>query len=404
MTITAARFSDLVSLARKINMTVYFSLIVVLAEYPASAAAALPIGYKSGSQIEIDYSDWNRILQSVVMVTGGSDRRPADKVKSTVSRIPHANPNVTRIEGNRVFYHEFSPEHTTTLVALRRSLEAVSEEISLTDLSRSQQLAYWLNLHNVAVMAAIAEQYPIKYLRQLIEGTNATWDDKTMWVAGENISIRDIENHVIENWNDPLVLYGFYMGAVGGPNVLDIAFTGNNVRDLLIENAEEFVNSLRGVRFWGGHAKISKLYAMGARYFLEFDSDVKAHLMRFAKPQLKQKISEFNVFRAASFDWYIADLLNGDTYQGSSHRVSVSYGPEGGIDGVNSGAFGAGSNAAFAHMPPHVRDLLIGIKKRNLRRQGRVKVEEVDHGTSAKNADAEQPESEQHDVELSIYW
>lgn len=390
MTINIFRIGSWTSVTRKAGLAICFSAIAVLVSSGASTAM-LPTDHTEGSRVRVDYSDWNRILKSVVMVTGSSDRKPAGKVSITASRIPHANPNITRIEGNRVFFHEFSPAHTATLLALRRSLEAVSAEISLSELSRNQQLAYWLNLHNVAVMTVIAQRYPVKYLKKLIVGEKAVWNKKSMLVAGEYISIRDIEKHVIENWNDPLVLYGFYMGAVGGPNVLDSAFTGNNVRDLLIENAEEFVNSLRGVRFWDEQAKVSNLYGIGARFFPSFDEDIKKHLMKFARPSLKHELANYTAFRISDFDWYIADLLNGDTYTGSSYSVKTVWVPEVGTDGINSGGHSAGSDAAYLHMPPHVRDLLIGIKKRNLRRYGRVSIEKVDHGTTPTDKKPEQP-------------
>ena len=138
------------------------------------------------------------------------------------------------------------------------------------------------------------------------------------------------------------------------------------------------MNSLRGIRFWGDHANISILYDMGARYFPTFNADVKTHLMRYAKTPLKQKIRKFSSFRATSFDWYIADLFNGDLHQGSSYRTAISWFSEGGSDGINAGALGVGNDAAYLHMPPHVRDLLIDIKKRNLRRRSRVVIEELE--------------------------
>lgn len=371
-------------------------LLLAAAGFQASASQAeskLPSTFTEGSDIRIDYGDWDYILNSIVLTVGKSDRVPAKRVSLTATRIPHANPNITRSEGNRVFFHEFSPAHNSALVKLRKSIEAVSDEIPLSDLSRNEQLAYWLNLHNVAVMAEIARLYPTKLLRKMVEGKDAVWNKKQMRIGGVPTSIGDIENHIIENWEDPLVLYGFYMGAVGGPNILTNAFTGNNVRQLLLENADEFVNSLRGVRLWSDTAKVSRLYYLGARLFPDFQQDLKQHLARFAAPNLKSRILAAQGISQADFDWYIADLKNGDSYTGTSYYDNPA------ALGLTSGdmtgnLFTADENARLLNMPPQVRELLISIRKRNMRREGRVGIEEVAAG---KTQTSSQPESEQQD-------
>jgi len=139
----------------------------------AQSNEPLPTGYTEGSGLAIDYSDWSYVLKSSVMMVGNSDRVLAPRMNVIATRINHSNTNVTSLEGNRVFFHEFSPTQSATLIKLRKSLEAVSEKISLTELSRNEQLAYWLNLHNVAVMAEIASIYPVKYLKKIIEGKDA---------------------------------------------------------------------------------------------------------------------------------------------------------------------------------------------------------------------------------------
>lgn len=374
---------------------------LLIGAVPATAVAvqdaSLPTEYSTSSDYRIRYDDWNLLLSSVVLDTGLSDRRSASRnaLRTTGTRIRHGNYSATAYEGNRVLFNEFKQEHRESLLAIRKDLEEVPNFIPLEQFSKNEQLAYWLNLHNVAVMLEVANEYPIKKVKLLRSGRKQVWDKKTMSIGGVPTSIRDIEEHVISNWNDPLVLYGFFMGTVGGPNIRDHAFTGDNVVAALRKNAVEFVNSLRGFRLWSGRGRVSDHYELGARYFPDFEDDIRKHLTTYAYPNTRRSLEKATSMRADSYDWGIADLKNGDVYEGSSFNTSSAAlaffiqstpnGPGGagtpppgssvGSSFLNDPAFNRGN---LTTIPPQARALLRAIKIRNNRRvrEGTVTVEE----------------------------
>lgn len=349
-------------------------------------ARDLPTAHTPDADIEILYDDWNHVLQSSVMVTGRSDRKKAiPPAGSTGSNITYTNQKATRYEGNRVFYHVFDNSHTQILIKLRKSLETVSDEISLTELSRNEQLAYWLNLHNVAVMAEISEAYPVKIMKGRIRGTKKSWRRKTMRIAGEPTSILDIRQHVIENWDNPLVLYGFYLGAVGGPNIRNTAFTGKTLRRQLTENAQEFTSSLRGIQFWGDTASVSELYKIGARLFPDFQQDIKAHFHQYADPAVRSRMATVTKFKTDQFDWHIADLYNGVFTLSESFRGLSSPGTIHHARGDR--------NRASLRMPAHAMELVQGIRNKNARlNPGRVTIEKVEEAPASEEATDKQEE------------
>ncbi|WP_262693990.1 DUF547 domain-containing protein [Kordiimonas aquimaris] len=374
-------------------------LTVALSTTAATALSDLPTGSTKGSDYTINYDDWNLILSGAVLDTGPSDRRAASRngARGTSSRIKHGNLSPTAFEGNRVLFYEFDEGHVESLLAIRRDLEAVSDFIPLEDFSRNEQLAYWFNLHNVAVMYEIAKAYPTKKVKSLMVGKRSVWDNKTMSIGGVATSISDIENHVVENWNTPLVLYGFFMGAVGGPNIRTEAFTSSNIVKGLQENAIDFVNSLRGFRLWSGRGRVSDHYKLGERYFPDFDADIKDHLVAFARPDTRRDLEKAKSFQIKNYDWGIADLKNGDTYNGSSFntnpgalaffieqpnpQVASPIGPPPSASVVtlnNLGSDPAFASAGISSISPQVKALLRAMKIRNERRQrdGVVTVEE----------------------------
>ena len=167
---------------------------------------------------------------------------------------------------NSVAFSYLTPEIRAALTEYRQDLERIGTERDITSLPRNEQLAFWLNLHNVAVIEAIAGQYPIT---EVVDETDIH-DRKLVTIDGVALSPRDIrEGIVYPNWRDPKVIYGFWHGTIGGPSIQRIAYTGGNVDALLSLSAEEFVNSLRGVEKAFGTMRVSPLYREASIYFAD---------------------------------------------------------------------------------------------------------------------------------------
>jgi len=364
----------------------------------------------------ITYDDLNYVLKSSVLDVGPSDRHPAARkaFRNTQTKIRHGNYRPTAFEANRINFSSFKQDHRQALLAIRKDLEAVGDSVPLEKFTRNEQLAYFLNLHNVAVMSVIAEQYPLKKVKKLAIGSDSLWDNKNMMIAGVPTSIRDIEEHVVANWENPVVLYGFFMGSIGGPNIRKSAYTGANVYKALESNARRFVNSLRGFRAWSGTGRASEHYKLGMRYFPDFGNDFRQHLYKYANGATRKVIARADIIKANSYDWGIADLVNGDTYGGGSFNTSSTAlawfiftpSPSAGISASSPTASifstGALSRLANGKVSPQTRALLQGIEEREQRRvrDGEVTVEEfVDEKKApiAKPQKKEDPEKE--DVE-----
>lgn len=305
-------------------VTALLAFSLTIAASSSAEETKLPTKFNPNSTFEIRYDDWDLILSGSVMDVGPSDRRAAGRGQrmNGTTKIKHGNSSATAFEGNRMLFSEFGEDHLESLLAIRKDLESVPEFMNLEDFDQWDQLAYWYNLHNVAVVYEIAKAYPIKKIKPLVEGRKAVWDKKTMSIGGVPTSIRDIEQHVVTNWDNPLVLYGFFMGTVGGPNVLTKAYTGDNVVEELQKNAVRFVNSLRGVRLWSGAARVSDHYKMGKHLFPNFEQDLMQHMLAYARPDTRRDLAKAKSIKIKNYDWGIADLKDGSVYSGSSFNTN----------------------------------------------------------------------------------
>lgn len=204
----------------------------------------------------------------------------------------------------------------TPLTDYRRDLERLGTEYDIASLSRNEQLAFWMNLHNVTVIEQLATNYPVRSPSRLKVGAeNLPLDQaKILNVAGVPLSLHDIRTKIVfPNWNDPDVIYGFFRGDIGGPSIQRRAFTSDNLRDVLTNSAQEFVNSLRGVESLGGGLEVSKIYEEAAPfYFPQMGDDLRAHLAKHAAQEVSDLLDSGRPIAINTYEDTIADLTAGE--------------------------------------------------------------------------------------------
>ncbi|MEM1194472.1 MAG: DUF547 domain-containing protein [Pseudomonadota bacterium] len=260
---------------------------------------------------EIDYSIWGYALKSVVVGMGPSVRKGAPRPREyTGTRLNRGHKSRLRLEGSRIAYTFFTDEVTASFTEYRQDLERVGTELGIASLSRNEQLAFWLNLHNVAIIEQIARHYP-EILPSRIQIDGEFLDEaRFIEVAGVKLSPKDIRTRIVyPNWSDPRVVYGFFRGDIGGPMIQPEEFNARNLDFLLGDNAAEFVNSLRGVERRGKTLLVSKIYEEAAPfYYADLQSDLPVHLARFADDKVATHLTKASKVKYTRYEGDIADL------------------------------------------------------------------------------------------------
>lgn len=264
----------------------------------------------------IDYTALDEILGGIVFESGRSDRRPArGRAIRTGTRINPASSSRYRYEANRIVFHALTDEHIEQISLYREELEQLPSQIDFDALPDDEQLAYWLNLHNVVVIEQLAGQYPVTQVRSVRAGPERErlHDARIINVRGQQLSLNQIRFEIVgQRWDNPLVMYGFFSGAVGGPNILGRAYTGQRVWSQLSANAGEFVNALRGVELAERGFQISPMYAEWRdTLFPNWPHDLRNHLEAHADYGTLDPDSRDMAPDLLSFDYGIADITNG---------------------------------------------------------------------------------------------
>lgn len=264
---------------------------------------------------KITYDIWDYALQQMVVWMGPSLRkRPYIFQQDAAQRRIRAGHNSRfRNEGSLVAFSRMGQKAISSFTEYRQELEEVADTLDVTSLPRNEQLAFWLNLHNVAMVEQIATHWPVRQPRSLLIDGVPLNESRFITVRGVSMSLRDIhENIVYANWRDPKVIYGFWLGEIGSPSLERVAFTGGNVSSLLAVKAEEYINSLRACEKRGDTLYISTLYEdVGRFFFSDFDDDVRAHMTEFANEDVAKLIERTQQTKPSIREWDIADMSGG---------------------------------------------------------------------------------------------
>lgn len=262
----------------------------------------------------IDYAAWTDAMSYLVLPMGRSLRQtPGIPAAGMGTRRVYGHDSRFRLEGNRVMFSFFNEDLKAMVGEYRRELEQTAATVDIASLGRNEQLAFWFNLHNVAMMEQIAKAWPVRQ-PSTIEIDGVPLDEaKFINVAGVSMSPSDIRTKIVyPNWRDPRVIYGFWRGDIGGPSIPSEAFDGLNLQRLLQRNAGEFVNSLRGVQKRGDRLQVSEIYQEAQPfYFPDWKTDIRAHVTSFAEEDVKELLGQTDGVDAAIYELDIADLAGG---------------------------------------------------------------------------------------------
>lgn len=265
----------------------------------------------------LDFAIWNDALHWFVLRMGHSLREAASRPEPVAgSRIIYGHDSPYRLEGNRVAFSYMTDEVIQSLTDYRRDLEELPDKVPLNRLSRNEQLAYWINLHNVAVIEQIALAYPINQPVEIKLGDSALPLDETPFitVSGVRMSPKDIRTKIVyPNWDDPKVIYGFWRGEIGGPSIERDAYTGANVGELLDNSAREFVNSLRGTQKSGDTLLVSHIFREAqSSLFPDWPADLRRHLRQYGEADVIGLLDSTGDVDARIEERDIADLAKGE--------------------------------------------------------------------------------------------
>jgi len=136
----------------------------------------------------------------------------------------------------------------------RRRLHAYLAELGRADTNKRSsidvRLAFWINAYNAVTLEGILQVYPTTSIRNhtaRFVGYNI-WKELPLHVGSEQYSLEQIEHEVLRKMNEPLIHFGIVCASIGCPRLRQEAYTEENVRRHLTDNARDFFSRPKNVR------------------------------------------------------------------------------------------------------------------------------------------------------------
>jgi len=260
-------------------------LLSATAATAASPAETFAV-HAAGATATVDHTVWDRMLASYVVA--GQDGV------------------------NRVDYARFKAERHDELKAYVASLEATD----VHKLDRPEQFAFWANLYNAKTIDIVLDKYPVKSIKDISLGggllalvTGGPWKAKTVKVAGQDLSLDDIEHGILRPvFKDARAHYAVNCASFGCPNLGREAFTGAKLEAQLDAGARAYVNHPRGISVEHGKVKASSIYTWFQADFGGSEAGVLSHAIAYARPELKEKLKGITTIADFDYDWSLNDV------------------------------------------------------------------------------------------------
>jgi hypothetical protein len=185
-------------------------------------------------------------------------------------------------------------------------------DVDVGALDRDEQLAFWLNLFNAAVIDVVLRHYPVASMRDIDldrrDAVHGPWTAAALEVAGVALSLADIEDDILFTyWRDPRLHYALHRASLGCPNLPAEPFTGATMDSRLDAAAMAYVNHPRGVAIEDGELVVSSLYRWHLDDFGGSERGILRHLMAFADPERAMRLQRFDGIHRDRYDWRLND-------------------------------------------------------------------------------------------------
>ena len=213
--------------------------------------------YEPDSALKMNHSAWDEILKKYVVTDHPSGV-------------------------NRFRYDDVTAEDKAAVEAYLTYLQSRDPR----QLNHHRKKAYWMNFYNAAIVSIVLTEQPEDTIRDV----GRIWTKKRFVVTRQEMSLNDIEHGVIRPfYNDPRVHFGFTPATIGSGNILPMAFTGQNVEELLDLNTRAFfANSERGMLIQGRTLRISSIF----KWYKDDFGGTNGSVRTFIKKHVPQEVAD----------------------------------------------------------------------------------------------------------------
>jgi hypothetical protein len=144
----------------------------------------------------------------------------------------------------RVSYTGFKADEK----AFNQYLESLSKNAPIDQLSKNEQMAYWINAYNAYTIRLILDNYPLESIKDIgpknqIPFVNTPWAKKFFTIGGTKMSLDNIEHGTLrKKFNDPRIHFALVCASISCPPLRNEAYTAAKLDAQLDDQGRDFLN------------------------------------------------------------------------------------------------------------------------------------------------------------------
>jgi uncharacterized protein DUF547 len=198
-------------------------------------------------------------------------------------------------------------------------------------MGREERIAFWMNAYNALVLQTVIDHYPIAkrsndYPAKSIRQISGAFERLPHRVAGRNVTLDQIEQSILVEFQDPRIFLGLGRGALGSGRLRSEAFTAQRLENQLAEAAQECATRSRCLSvdhdadtiavssvFSWREKEFAAKYADAAPPSFASRSPIERAVIALLQPKLltiERDVLSRNTFHLVyiPFDWTLNDL------------------------------------------------------------------------------------------------
>ncbi|MEQ8302131.1 MAG: DUF547 domain-containing protein [Cyclobacteriaceae bacterium] len=187
---------------------------------------------------------------------------------------------------------------------LKGYLQLLSQNPPEASLSREHKLAYWINAYNALTVKVIADNYPLKSIKDLnstisIPGVSTIWDKKIFRAGERELSLNDIEHGILrKEFDEPRIHFAINCASYSCPELRREAYTGRLIEKQLQEQASLFINDPKRNILSKDMLRVSMIF----QWFVK-DFTKEGTLVDFIKQYATIEIDDRARVKFITYDW-----------------------------------------------------------------------------------------------------
>lgn len=172
--------------------------------------------------------------------------------------------------------------------------------VDLNSFNSSEKLAFYINAYNLLIINKIIEKFPVESPTSI----PGFFDIKKHRIAGEKLTLNDLENNKIRTYNDSRIHFVLVCAALGCPKLGNFSFTPDKLEQQLTQQTKLALNDPDFIKTDGNMVELSEIFKWYRQDFGKSNKDLILFINKYRTDQLPEN-TKFNYY---AYDWKLNEL------------------------------------------------------------------------------------------------